>query len=45
MALPPLYRVKKKRGNAEAIYLKDDEALKQFEKTYDDIDLWEVFTI
>ena len=43
MALPPLYRVKKKRGNAEAIYLKDDEALKQFEKDHmNDIDLWEV---
>ena len=43
MALPPLYRVKKKRGNAEAIYLKDDEALKQFEKDHmSDIDLWEV---
>lgn len=43
MALPPLYRMKKKRGNADAVYLKDDAALKQFEQEHqNEMDLWEL---
>lgn len=43
MALPPLYRMKKKRGNADAVYLKDDAALRQFEQEHqNEMDLWEL---
>ena len=43
MALPQLYRMKKKRGNADAVYLKDDAALRQFEQEHqNEMDLWEL---
>ena len=43
MSLPPLYRMKKKRGNADAVYLKDDAAVRQFEQEHqNEMDLLEL---
>lgn len=43
MAQPPLYSVKKKRGNADIVYIQNDEELRKFETTQgSNMDLWTV---
>lgn len=41
VAIAPLYRLKRKKGNFPPVYLKDDDALNQF-KQENNMDLWDV---